>query len=110
MLMLLKCESLNGSGLESTKVQERRHGPRVSHTGSGFLAMLTSLSVEQLENLSSLASDCTLKVATIRESVSEFEVLKRWWVELQSCMVTKVTCSTEVEMLRRKSMHGSRRR
>ena len=29
---------------------------------------------------------------------------------LQSCMVTKVNCSTEVRMLLRKSMHGSRRR
>ena len=34
----------------------------------------------------------------------------RRWVELQSCMVTKVTCSTEVRMLRRTSMRGSRRR
>ena len=34
-------------------MQERRHGPRVS------------LSAQQLESLSNLASDCTLKVATI---------------------------------------------
>ena len=33
MLMLLKCEGLNGSRLESTLVQERRHGLRVSRTG-----------------------------------------------------------------------------
>ena len=30
--------------------------------------------------------------------------------ELQCCMVTKVTCSTEVRMLRSRLMHGSRRR
>ena len=41
MLMLLKCEGLNGSRLESTQVQERRHGSRVSDTGRSFLAMLT---------------------------------------------------------------------
>ena len=51
--------------LESTQVQERRHGPRMSHTGRSFLAMLTSLSAQQLESSSNLVSDCTLKVATI---------------------------------------------
>ena len=81
--------------------------PGVSHTGRGFLAMLTLLSAQQLENLASQASDCTSKVATIGESMSEFEVNKRRcvshccmlestrrWMELQSCLVTKVTCST----------------
>ena len=63
--------------MELTQVHERRHGSRVSHTGRGFLAMLTSLSAQQLENLSSLASDCSLKVATIGETISEFEVFKR---------------------------------
>ena len=33
MPMLLKCESFNGSKLEPTQVQERRHGLRVSRTG-----------------------------------------------------------------------------
>ena len=33
MLMLLKCEGLNGLQLEPTQVQERRHGLRVSRTG-----------------------------------------------------------------------------
>ena len=88
-----------------------------------FLAMLTSLSAQQLESLSSLASDCTLKVATIGESISEFEVFKlgcvshccllvstRRWVVSLCRMVTKVTCFTKVRMVRRKSMHGSRRK
>ena len=121
-VMHFNSRGLNGSRLarlESTQVQERRHGPRVSHTGRSFLAMLTSLSAQQLESLSSLVSDCTLKVATIGESISMFEVFKRRcanhccllegtrrWVELLSCMVTKVTCSTKVRMLRRKWMHG----
>ena len=110
MLMHFNSKILNGSRLESTQVQERRQGPRVSHTGRRFLAMLTSLSAQQLESLSSLVSDCTLKVATIGESISEFEVFKRRcvnhrcllekntrrWVESLSCMVTKVACSTMV--------------
>ena len=50
---------------------------RVPHTGSGFLVMRISLSAQPRENLSSRASDCTLKVMTIGESVSEFEVSKR---------------------------------
>ena len=70
--------------------------------GRSFLAMLTSLSAQQLENLSILVSDCTLKVATIGESIYEFEVFKRRcashccllentrrWVESLSCMVRK---------------------
>ena len=72
----LQQQESEGSRLESTEVQERQHGPRVSHTGRSFLAMLTSLSAQQLWSLSSLASDCTLKVATIGESISEFEVFK----------------------------------
>ena len=76
-LILLMCKSLDGSRLDSTQVQERRHGPRVSRTERSFLTMLTSLSAQQLESLSSLASDCTLKVATVGESISEFEVFKR---------------------------------
>ena len=36
VLMLLKCEGLNGSRLELTWVQERQHGPRAPHKGSGF--------------------------------------------------------------------------
>ena len=115
MLMHFNSKCLNGSRLESTQVQERRHGPRVSHTGRGFLAMLTSLSAQRLESLSNLVRDCTLKVATIGESISEFAVFKRRcvnhccllestrrWVASLSCMVTKVTCSTGVRMLRRK--------
>ena len=121
--MHFNSKSLNGSRLESTQVQERRHGPRVSHTGRSSLVMLTSLSAQRLESLSNLVSDCTLKVATIGESISEFEVFKRQcvdhcclsestrrWVESLSCMVTKVTCSTRVRMLRGRSMRGSRRR
>ena len=75
---------------------------RVSHTGRSFLAMLTSLSAQRLGSLSTLVRDCTLKVATIGESISEFEVFKRRcvnhccllvstrrWVESLSCMVTR---------------------
>ena len=91
-------------------MQERRHGPRVSHTERSFLAMLSSfssLSAQRLEILSNLVRDYTLKVATIGESISEIEAFKRRcvkhfcllestrrWVESLSCMVTKVTCST----------------
>ena len=78
--MLLKCESLIGSRLESAQVQDRRHGPRVSRTGRTFLVMLTSLSALRLETLSNLVRDCTWKVATIGESITEFEVFKRWCV------------------------------
>ena len=67
--MHFNSESLNGSRLESTQVQERRDGPRVSHTGRRFLAMLTSLSAQQVESLSNLVRDCTLKVAAIGESI-----------------------------------------
>ena len=61
-------------------------------------------------------------VATIGDPISEFEVFKRRcanhccllestqrWVVSLCCMVTKVTCSTTVRMLRRKLMLGSRR-
>ena len=78
---------------------------------------------QQLENLSRVASECKLWVATIGDPISEFEENKRrsvnhcclWentrrWVESRSCMVTKVTCSTKVRMLRKKWMLGSRRR
>ena len=58
-MLPLFSKSLNGSRLEPTQVQEGRHGPRVSHTGRGFLAVLTSLSAQQLENPSNLVRDCT---------------------------------------------------
>ena len=123
MLMLLKCKGLNGSRLESTQVQEGRHGLRVSRTRRRFLVTVISLSAPQLENLSKVASDCMSRVATIGDPISEFEVCKRQSVNhhclLESarrrvvslcCMVTKVTCSTKVRPLRRKLMLGSRRR
>ena len=78
MLSHFNSKSRNGARLELTQVQESPHGPRVSHTGGSFLAMLTSLSAQQLESLFTRANDCTLKVATIGESISEFEVFKRW--------------------------------
>ena len=123
--MLLKRESLkwNKVGVDLTRVQERRHGTRTPHTGSGFLVMWISLSAQPLENLLSRASDCAMKVATLGESISEFEVSKRLCanhccllestrrcVELQSCKVTKGTCPTRARMLRGKFDHGSRRR
>ena len=61
----------------STRVQERRHGPKAPHTGSGILVMWILLSARSLENSSSLATDSTLKVTTIGEPISEFEVSKR---------------------------------
>ena len=119
---IIEVQGSEGSRLESTQVQQRRHGPRVSHTVRSFLAMLTSLSALRLESLSKLVRDCTLKVATIGESISEFEVFKRRcvnhcyllestrrWVESLSCMVTKVTCSTRGRMSRRNAMRGSSR-
>ena len=115
-------EGLNGSRLESTQVQERRHGLRESRTGRRFLATVISLSAQQLENMSKVASECMLWVVTIGDPISEFEVFKhrcanhccllentRRWVESLCCMVTKVTCSTKVRMLRRKLMLGFRR-
>ena len=61
--------------------------------------------------------------ATMGESIPEFEVSKRLcanhccllesaqrWAELQSCMVTMVTCPTRARMSRRRLKHGSRRR
>ena len=51
MMMHFNSKSLNGSRLESTQVQERRHGPRVSHTERRFLVMLTSPSAQRLESL-----------------------------------------------------------
>ena len=69
MLMQLKCEGLNGSRLESTQVQERQHGPRVSHTGRSFLVMVTSLSAQRLENLSKVARECMSRVATIGDPI-----------------------------------------
>ena len=123
MWMLLKCESPSESRLELTRVQGRQHGPRAPHTGSGVLVMWISLSAHPPKNLSSRAGDSALKVATIGVSIPDFEVSKRLcannycllestrrWVELQSCMVTKVTCSTKVRMFRRNLKHGSRRR
>ena len=49
-------------------MQERRHGLRVSRTGERFLVTVISLSAQQLENLSKVASDCMLWVAMIGES------------------------------------------
>ena len=46
-------------------------------TGAGFLVMRISPSAQPLENVWTRASVCTLKVATIGESISEFEVSKR---------------------------------
>ena len=40
LLQLTKCESLNGSRLELTQVQERRRGPRMSHAGRRSLSDL----------------------------------------------------------------------
>ena len=58
-------------------MQERRHGLRVSRTGRRFLVTVISLSAQQLENLSKVASDCMLWVATIGGPISESEVFKR---------------------------------
>ena len=84
-------------------MQERRHGLRVSRTGRRFLVTVISLSAQQLENLSKVASECMLWVATIGDPISEFEVFKRRFVNhcclLENtrrrvvslcCMVTKV--------------------
>ena len=57
-------------------MQERRHGLRVSRTGRRFLATVISLSAQQLENLSKVASECKLWVATIGDPISGFEVFK----------------------------------
>ena len=75
---------------------------RVSQTGERFLATVTSLSAQQLENLSSLASDCTSKVAMIGESISKFEVFSGaalyatvvCWRERQT--VNDTTCVSNV--------------
>ena len=75
--MLLKCEGLNGSRLESIQVQERRHGHRVSRTGRRLLVTVISLCAQQLENLSKVVNECMLWVATIGDPISEFEVFKR---------------------------------
>ena len=67
------------------------------------------------------ASECKLWVATIGDPISEFEVFKHRCANVLSfgeyttmggvtvLLVTKVTCSTKVRMLRRKLMLGSRR-
>ena len=94
----------------------------ITRTERRFLVTTISLSAQQLENLSKVASECLLWVATIGDRISEFEVFKhrcanrccllenaRRWVESLCCMVTKVTCSTKVRMLQRKLMLGSRR-
>ena len=121
-MQLTKCESLNGSILELTQVQERRLEPRMSHAGRRSLVKVISFSAQQLESLSSLTNNSTLRVVTIGERISEFVVFKhrcanhccllvstRRRVESQSCKVTKVTCFTKVRLLRRRSMRGSRR-
>ena len=59
---LRRCEDLNGSRLESTQVQERRHGLRVSRVELRFLVTVISLSAQQLENLSKVANECKLRV------------------------------------------------
>ena len=105
---LRRCEDLNGSRLELTQVQERRHGLRVSRTERRFLVTVISLSAQQQENLSKVASECKLWVATIGDPISGFEVFKhrcanhccllentRLRAESLCCMVTKVTCSTK---------------
>ena len=89
--------------------------------GRRFLVTVISLSAQRLENLSKVANECKLRVATIGERISKFEVFKhrcanhccllestQRWVESLCCMVTKVTCFTMVRMLRRKLMLGSR--
>ena len=43
-------------------MQERRHGLRVSRTERRFLVTVISLSAQQLENLSKVASECKLWV------------------------------------------------
>ena len=73
---LRRCEGLDGSRLELTQVQERRHGLRVSRTERRFLVTVISLSAQRLENLSKVASECKLWVATIGDRISEFEVFK----------------------------------
>ena len=86
----------NNARLESTRVQKRLHGTQAPHTGNVFRVMWISLSAQPLENVSSLAIDCTLKVAINGESISEFEVsqhlcanhcclLERRRVELECC-------------------------
>ena len=50
---------------ESTQVQERRHGLRVSRVEGRFLVTVISLSAQQLENLSKVGNECKLRVATI---------------------------------------------
>ena len=112
--MLLKCECLNGSRLELTWVHERRHGPMAPHTGSGFVVMWLTFRTATGELVKS-GNRLYVEVVTIRVSISEFEVFTRFyanqscllestrrWVELQSCMVTEVSCCTGSRMLRRK--------
>ena len=60
--LLWKCECLNGSRLELTRVQERQHGSRAPHMGSGFLVMWISLSTHTGEHVK---SGKRLYVATI---------------------------------------------
>ena len=57
-------------------MQERRHGLRVSRVERHFLVTVISLSAQQLENLSKVANECKLRVATIGERIPEFEVFK----------------------------------
>ena len=64
--------------------------------------------------MSKVATECMLWVATIGDPISEFEVFKHRCANHcclleMCCMVTKVTCSTKVRMLQRKLMLGSRR-
>ena len=74
------------------------NGPRVSQTGRSYLVMLTSLSARRQESLSNLVRDCTLKVATIGESISEFEVFKRWCVN-HCCLLEYYTTMGGVTVL-----------
>ena len=102
-------------------MQERRHGLRVSRMERRYLVTVISLSAQRLENLSKVTNECKLRVATIGDRISEFEVFKnrcanhcclmestQRWVESLCCKVTKVTCFTKVRMLRRRLMLGRR--
>ena len=52
---------------------------RISRTGRRFPVTVISLSAQQLENLSKVANECMLRVATIGDRISEFEVFKNRW-------------------------------
>ena len=109
-LILLMCKSLDGSRLNSTQVQERRHGPTQcvtygkklpNHVDLTFRTATGEL-VKSGERLYVEGCDgwgVNLRVRGVQAPVCLLESSRRW-VEL-SCVVTKVTCSTEVRMSRR---------